>query len=90
VVVVVPAALLLKSDQSFGLLETASGTYVQRSSGVAVATTAAELPPPGGLAARVEHTLHLGACSQTFVESTHTSNLTLQSFIIRKDIWKSS
>jgi hypothetical protein len=41
-----PAALLLKFGQSLGLLEFASGTSAQWSSGVAVAT-AAELPPPG-------------------------------------------
>jgi hypothetical protein len=52
--------------------------------------TAAELPPPGVPAALAEHVLHLGACSQTSVESTHISDLTLQSFSIRKDIWKSS
>jgi hypothetical protein len=55
-----------------------------------VATAAAELPPLGVPATPAEHALHLGACSQTSVESTHTSNLTLQSFSIRKDIWKSS
>jgi hypothetical protein len=66
-----PAALLLRSDQSLGLLESASETSTQLSSGVAVATTAAELPPPRGPAARAEHALHLGACSQTSVESTH-------------------
>jgi hypothetical protein len=81
-----PAALPLRSDQSLGLLESASGTSAQRSLGVVVATAAA----PGEPAAPVEHALHLGACSQTYVESTHTSNLTLRSFSIRKDIWKSS
>jgi hypothetical protein len=85
-----PAALLLRSDQSLGLLESASGTSAQRSSGVVVATTVAELPPPGVPTTPTEHALHLGAYSQTYVESTHTSNLTLQSFSIRKDIWKSS
>jgi hypothetical protein len=58
--------------------------------GVAVATAAAELPPPGVPAVLAKHVLHLCACSQTSVESTHTSNLTLQPFSIRKDIWKSS
>jgi hypothetical protein len=57
--------------------------------GVVVATVAAELPPPGVPAVLVEHALHLCACSQTFVERTHTSDLTLQSFSIRKDIQKS-
>jgi hypothetical protein len=90
VVVVVPAALLLRSDQSLGLLGSASGTSVQLSSGAAVATAAAELPPPGVPAIPTEHALHLGAYSQTSVESTHKSDLTLQSFSIRKDIWKSS
>jgi hypothetical protein len=55
-----------------------------------VATVAAELLPPGGPAVPAEHALHLCACSQTSVESTHISDLTLQSFSIRKDIWKSS
>jgi hypothetical protein len=54
-----------------------------------VATTA-ELPPPRVPAAPAEHAFHLYAFSQTSVESTHTSDLTLQSFNIRKDIWKSS
>jgi hypothetical protein len=40
--------------------------------------------------ARVEHAFHLCACSRTFVERTHISDLTSQSFSIRKDIWKSS
>jgi hypothetical protein len=35
-----------------------------------------------------EHALHLYAYSQTSVEITHTSDLTLQSFSIRKDIRK--
>jgi hypothetical protein len=52
--------------------------------------TAVELSPPGVPAAPAEHVFHLCACSQTYVESTHTSDLTLQSFNIRKDIWKSS
>jgi hypothetical protein len=78
-----PAASLLRSNQLLGLLESASGTSAQLSSGVA---TAAEMPPPGLPAAPAEHTLHLCACSQTSVESTHTSDLTLQSFSIRKDI----
>jgi hypothetical protein len=84
-----PAALLLRSNQSLGLLGSASGTFAKWSSGVAVAT-AAELPPPGVPAAPAEHALHLCACSQSSVESTHTSYPTLQSFSIRKDIWKSS
>jgi hypothetical protein len=83
-----PTALLLKSDQLLGLLEFASGTSAQWSSGVGVATTT-ELPPPRVPAALAEHAFHFCACSQTSVESTHTSDLTL-SFSIRKDIWKSS
>jgi hypothetical protein len=55
-----------------------------------VATAAAELPPPGVPVVVAEHALHLCASSQTSIESTHTSDLTLQSFSIRKDIWKSS
>ena len=89
VVAAAPTASLLRSDQSLGLLGFASGTSAQWSSGVAVAT-AAELHLPGVLAAPAEHALHLGACSQTSIESTHTSDLTLQTFSIRKDTWKSS
>jgi hypothetical protein len=81
-------ASLLRSDQLFGLLEPASGTFAQWSSVVAVATTAAELHLPGVSAVLAEHTLHLCACSQTSVEITHISDLTLQSFSIRKDVWK--
>jgi hypothetical protein len=39
--------------------------------------TIAELHLPGVPAARAEHALHLGTCSQTSVESTYTSDLTL-------------
>jgi hypothetical protein len=53
--------------------------------GVAVAT-AAELHLRGVPAVLAEHALHLGACSQTSVESIHKSDLTLQSFSIRKDV----
>jgi hypothetical protein len=81
-----PAASLLKSDQLFGLLESASRTFAQWSSVVAVATAAAELHLPRVPAVLAEHALHLCACSQTSVEITHISDLTLQSFSIRKDI----
>jgi hypothetical protein len=84
-----PAALLLKFDQSRGLLGFASGTSAYWSSGVGEAT-AAKLPVPGVPAAPAEHVFHLCACSETSIESTHTSDLTLQSFNIRKDIWKFS
>lgn len=83
------AASLLGSNQSLGLLESALGTSAQWSSGVVVAT-AAELHLPRLPAAPAEHALHLGAYSRTSVESTYTSDLTLQSFNIRKDIQKSS
>jgi hypothetical protein len=82
------AASLLGPDQLLGLLESASGTSAQWSSGVGVAT-ATELHLPRVLVVPAEHALHLGACSQTSVERTHTSDLTLQSFNIRKDVWKS-
>jgi Asp/Glu/hydantoin racemase len=82
------AASLLGSDPLLGLLESASGTSAQWSSRVGVATTT-ELHLPGVLAILAEHALHLSACSQTSVERTHTSDLTLQSFSIRKDVWKS-
>jgi hypothetical protein len=49
--------------------------------------TATKVPHLGVLA---EHAFHLYTYFQTSVESTHTSDLTLQSFSIRKDIWKSS
>jgi hypothetical protein len=78
-----PGALLLRSDQLLGLLESALGTFAQYSSGVAVAT-AAKLPPPGMPAAPAKHAFHFCVCSQTTVESTHVSDLTLQSFSIRK------
>jgi hypothetical protein len=61
---------------------------MQWSSWVAVVTADAGLPPPGVPTAPAEHALHLCACSQTSVESTNMSNLTLQSFNISKDIWK--
>jgi hypothetical protein len=83
------ATSLLGSDQLLGLPESASGTSAQWSSGVAVATDA-ELHLPGVPAVLAEHALHLCDSSQTSVESTHTSDLTLQSFSIRKDIQKSS
>jgi hypothetical protein len=85
VAVAASAASLLRSDQSLGLLGSTSGTSAQWSSGVAVAT-AAELHLPGVPTAPAEHALHLGACSQTSVESTHISDPTLQFFSIRKDI----
>jgi hypothetical protein len=74
--VAAPAALLLKTNQWLGLLGFASGTSAQWSSGVAVAT-AAELPPLGVPSTPAEHVFHICACSQTSVESTHTSDLTL-------------
>jgi hypothetical protein len=84
-----PAALLLKSDQLLGLLGFASGTSTQWSSRVVVAT-ATEVPLPRVPAAPAEHAFHLCTCSQTSVESIHTSDLIMQSFSIRKGIWKSS
>jgi hypothetical protein len=57
--------------------------------GVAVAT-ATELHLPGVSVILDEHALHLDACSQTSIESTHKSDLTLQSFSIRKMYGKSS
>jgi hypothetical protein len=85
-----PAASLLRSDQLLGLLGSASRTFAQWSSRVAVANAAAGLPPVGVPAILAEHTSLLCACSWTSVETTHISNLTLQSFSIRKDIRKSS
>jgi hypothetical protein len=83
------AASLLRSDQFLGLPEFASCTSAPLSSGVVVATAATGLHPPGVPAVPAEHASHLYACSQTSVETTHISDLTLQSFSIRKDIQKS-
>ena len=66
-----PAALLLKSVQLLGLLGSASRTFAQWSSGVAMANVVAWLPPLGVPAILAEHALHLCACSQTYIESTH-------------------
>jgi hypothetical protein len=85
-----PAPSLLMPDQFPELSEFASRTSAQWSLGVAVANAAAELPPPGVPVALVEHASDLCACSQTSVETIHISDLTLQSFSIRKDIRKSS
>jgi hypothetical protein len=49
-----------------------------------VATAAVGLRPPRVPAVSAKHALHLYACSQTSVEITHTLDLTLQSFSIRK------
>jgi hypothetical protein len=80
------AASLLMSDRLPELPGSASRTSAQWSSGVAVANAAVELPPLGVPAALAEHASNLCACSQTSVEITHISNLTLQSFSIRKDV----
>jgi hypothetical protein len=85
-----PTASLLMSDLLPELPRSASRTSAQWSSGVAVANAAAGLLPLRVPAALVVHTSHLYACSQTSVGITHTSDLTLQSFSIRKDIRKSS
>jgi hypothetical protein len=55
-----------------------------------VVATVAKLPPPEVPAAPAEHAFHLYVCSHTSIESTNISELTLQPFSIRKDIWKSS
>jgi hypothetical protein len=56
-----PATSLLRSDQLPGLLESASRTSTQWSSGVAAATAAAGLPPLGVPAVQAEHASHLCA-----------------------------
>jgi hypothetical protein len=84
------AASLLMSDQLPELPGSASRTSAQWSSGVAVANAAAGLLPLRVPAALAVHASHLCVCSQTSVETTHISDLTLQSFSIRKDIRKSS
>jgi hypothetical protein len=48
--------------------------------------TAAEVPRLGVLATPIEHAFHLCAYYQSSIESIHTSDLTLLSFSIRKDI----
>jgi hypothetical protein len=53
---------------------------------VGVANAAAELPPPGVPTALAEHASHIYSYSQTSVETIHISDLTLQSFSIRKDV----
>jgi uncharacterized membrane protein len=80
------AASLLMSDQLPELPGSASRTSARWSSGVAVANAAVELPPLGVPAALAVHASHLSACSQTSVGITHTLDLTLQSFSIRKDV----
>jgi hypothetical protein len=55
-----------------------------------VATAAAGLLPLGVPAALAGRASHLYACSQTSVETTRISDLTLQSFSIKRDIRKSS
>jgi hypothetical protein len=84
------AASLLMSDQLPELPRSASRTSAQWSSRVAVANAVVGLLPLGVPAALAVHASHLCACSQTSVETTHISDLTLQSFSIRKDIRKSS
>jgi hypothetical protein len=81
-----PAASLLMSDQLPELPGSALRTSAQWSSGVAVAIAVAGLLPLGVPAAQAEHGSHLCACSQTSVGITHVSDLTLQSFGIRKDV----
>ena len=70
-----PAASLLGSDQLLGLLESASGTFAQWSSWVAVANAAAGLPPLGVPAILAKHASHLCACSQTSVEIAHINQI---------------
>ncbi len=71
VVAAAPAAWLLMSDQLPGLLGSASRTFAQWSSGVAVANATAGLPPPRVPAVLAEHASYLYACSQTSIEITH-------------------
>jgi hypothetical protein len=68
---VAAAASLLKSNQLLGLLESASRTFAQWSSVVAVANAAAELHLPRVPAVLAEHAWHVCACSQTSIEITH-------------------
>jgi hypothetical protein len=86
VAAVEPAASLLMSDQLPELSGSTLRTSARWSSGVVVAIAAAELPPLRVPVALAEHASHLCACSQTSVRITHISDLTLQSFSIRKDV----
>jgi hypothetical protein len=70
-------ASLLMSDQLPKLPGSASRTSAQWSSGVAVANADVGLLPLGVPAALAVHASHLCACSQTSVETTHISDLTL-------------
>ena len=73
-------------EQMFLMQTQAVQAIGQWSSEVAVANATAELPPLRVPAALAEHASHLCACSQTSVETTHISDLTLQSYSIRKDV----
>jgi hypothetical protein len=55
-----------------------------------VATAVIGQHPLGVPVVLAEHASHLYTYSQTSVEITHISDPTLQSFSIRKYIWKSS
>jgi hypothetical protein len=81
-----PIASLLMSDQLPELPGSASETSAQWSSWVVVATAAAGPLPLGVPAVLAEHASLLCACSQTSKETTHISDLTLQSFSIRRDV----
>jgi hypothetical protein len=65
------AALLLRFVRLPGLLESASGTFAQWSSVVAVANATARLPPLRVPSVLAEHASHLCACSQTSIEIAH-------------------
>jgi hypothetical protein len=60
---VAAAASLVKSNQLLGLLESASRTFAQWSSVVAVANAAAELHLPRVPTVLAEHAWHVCACS---------------------------
>jgi hypothetical protein len=85
-----PVASLLMSDRLPKLPGFASRTSAQWSSKVLVADAAAGLLPLGVPTVLAEHASQLCAYSQTSIETTLISDLTLQSFSIRKDVRKSS
>jgi hypothetical protein len=66
-----PATSLLRSNQLPGLSGSASRTFAQWSSVVAVANAAAGLSPLGVSAVLAEHASHLCAYAHTSVEVTH-------------------
>jgi hypothetical protein len=66
-----------ESDRWLGLPESASETSTRLTSGAEVAVAVAEAPHPAERHAPAEHAFLLCACSLTFAECNHTSELIL-------------